>query len=278
MARSTRTTAAAGRATTPARTGSGERRGATSGDGRTAARGLKRRNPNRWRFYVLLVLLGLIVATVVWFTVGRDAYSSFMAQRTQPEVEQTETGESAGTGEDDDGDAAGTEGGGTEGGDSADDDETGTSGTADPSDSGPGGDSGDPDAHDLANPEDCRSEDLRVDLDTGAGSHPAGDTVPIEVTVSNTGPVPCLVDVGHQSMQVEVTSGDDGIWNSTDCASGDEARALLLDIDARTQHTVTWNGQRCGADDEARAGTYRVSVEVPGTGGRAQAERVLELT
>src|SRR5690625_3160956 len=35
------------------------------------------RNPNRWRFYVLLALLALIAAVVLWFTVGRDAVAAY---------------------------------------------------------------------------------------------------------------------------------------------------------------------------------------------------------
>ncbi|WP_434081131.1 hypothetical protein [Sanguibacter sp. Z1732] len=117
-----------------------------------------------------------------------------------------------------------------------------------------------------------------MELDVGGSRHPAGDALPISVSVANTGPVPCLVDLGHHAMQIDVTSGDDEIWTTDECPRGEGTRDLLLDIDARVGHTVTWNGQRCGSDAAAQAGTYRITVSVSGSDGPARTGAVLELT
>ncbi|MGC0271954.1 hypothetical protein ACO0LV_03030 [Pseudactinotalea sp. Z1739] len=219
---------------------------------------------------MLLALLGLIVATVVWFTVGREAWASFMDGRSEAAQEQPVTDDGTGGREDEAGDTGDGDTGGAD--DESDDTEAGSG--PDPAGSG----TEEPDEDALANPVQCRSDAIRVELDLGGSRHPAGEALPISVSVANTGPVPCLVDLGHQAMQVDVTSGEDEIWTTAQCPRGEGTRDLLLDIDARVGHTVTWNGQRCGSDGTAQAGTYRINVSVAGSDGPVRAGAVLELT
>ncbi|MGC0143028.1 hypothetical protein [Pseudactinotalea sp. Z1732] len=206
-------------------------------------------------------MLGLIVAAVVWFTVGREAWASFMDGRSEAAQEQPVA--DGGTGERED-----------EAGDTGDDGDTEAGSGPAPASS----DTEEPDEDALANPVQCRSDAISVELDVGGSRHPAGDALPISVSVANTGPVPCLVDLGHHAMQIDVTSGDDEIWTTDECPRGEGTRDLLLDIDARVGHTVTWNGQRCGSDAAAQAGTYRITVSVSGSDGPARTGAVLELT
>jgi len=201
---------------------------------------------------VLLALLCLIAAAVLWFTAGRDVVASFLDDRADPEGSApTDTGptpEEAGTGSGDD-----------------------------PADHGPGQEDEEPDPDALANPVECLPEALTVDL-SPTGTYPLGEEMRIDVTVANTGSVPCLVDLGHESMRIDITSGSDDIWDSRQCPSDDAQRDLLLDIDAQVDHTLTWDGERCGSSSDLQEGNYRISVQVPATGGVARAEAAVKLT
>lgn len=214
---------------------------------------------------MLLALLGLIAATVLWLTVGREAWAAFLEDR-QAGTEQTDPG--SGAGETDTGNGAAT----------GADDGDGTDNADGAAQEAPATGSDEADEHALANPVECPSAALTVNLDAGSRSHPAGEPIPVAVTVANTGSVPCLVNLGHESMQIDITSGDDDIWSSSACPQGDATRDLLLDIDAEVQRTITWDGNRCGSGNAAQEGTYLVAVTVPATGGPAAAEQVIELT
>lgn len=244
---------------------------ARPGGASSRTRAPRRRNPNRWRFYVLLVLLGLIVTAVLWFAVGRDVWGSFLEARAdsdqvEPDDDQSPEGERADGGADEPDDPA----------EPLDDPEARqdpASGAAD----GAAGTPAQPDEEDLANPVECRAEALRVEVDPGGRMHNPGREVSITVQVSNTGAVPCLVDLGHESMQVEISSGSDDIWSTAQCPRGQGQRELLLDVDGEVSHVVTWPGQRCGSGEVAAEGTYRIDVAVPATPAAASADAVIEL-
>lgn len=243
----------------------------------TGPRPRKKRNPNRWRFYVLLAVLGLIAAAVLWFTVGRDAVASYRqggdsaGAEASPAAQEDTGGDGApdaeGVNQPDgqDPDAAGPGAGEPDAG------EPGVSVPPTPADQDE-----EPDAHALANPVQCHGEALDLTIDTDGRTHDGGAPVPIRVAVTNTGAVPCLVDMGHEEMMVTITSGADEIWQSEDCPRGAGERRLLLDIGADAAHTITWPGERCGGGT-AGEGTYRLAVELTATGSPAHAQAVIEL-
>ena len=138
-----------------------------------------------------------------------------------------------------------------------------------------------PDEDALANPVQCRTEALDVAIDLEAPTFSAGDPVQVPVIVTNTGDVPCLTDTGHESMTVEVSSGQDLIWSSAQCAPGSAERDLLLDIGASQTHTVTWDGTRgatsCDSESTATSGTYRLDVALMADGADAGAEQAFTL-
>lgn len=138
-----------------------------------------------------------------------------------------------------------------------------------------------PDDDALANPVQCRTEALDVAIDLEAATFSAGDPVQVPVTVTNTGDVPCLTDTGHEAMTVEVSSGQDLIWSSSQCPPGAAERDLLLDIGASQTHTVTWDGTRgatsCDSETTASSGTYRLDVALMADGADAGAEQAFTL-
>ncbi len=146
----------------------------------------------------------------------------------------------------------------------------------------PTADSTGPDEEALANPVGCQPDAVSLELGLASGEVAAGSRVDVPVTITNTGQVPCLLDVGNASLELRVTSGDDTVWTTAQCpASGDE-RQILLAAGAVEENTITWSGRRSAADcpsdtREARAGTYRVQVNLAVDGGEVTERRALTL-
>jgi hypothetical protein len=128
---------------------------------------------------------------------------------------------------------------------------------------------GPPTEEELANPVDCRPSAIGLTIGLASTTVAAGATTPVPVTVTNTGQVPCLVDVGAQ-LVLTIYSGDDLVWTSQHCAAGG-ARRILLDIGGEDVTSVRWAGTRsaegCPADQPVAApGSYRAVVTLVSAG------------
>lgn len=186
---------------------------------------------------MLLAVLGVVIATVLWFVVGRDALASFLDNRAQQAQEQERAAQEQAEAEAQE--AA---------------------------------------APDPANPVACEAEVLDAELALNPASPKAGEELAMTVAVTNSGEVPCLLDLGHQALQVEITSGDDEIWSTSECPRGAEERMLLLDVEDGAEQRITWNGQRCGNDSDAKSGTYRITATVTSGAGSTEVDEVVELS
>ena len=71
-----------------------------------------------------------------------------------------------------------------------------------------------PDEEALANPVACQPDAVSVELGLSGGEVPAGSRVEVPVTITNTGQVPCLLDVGNASLELVVSSGADTVWTT----------------------------------------------------------------
>jgi hypothetical protein len=113
----------------------------------------------------------------------------------------------------------------------------------------------------------CTDEALEVTATADAASYPAGGTARLELTVTNTGTVPCLRAVGQGAVELIVSSGDDRVWSSDDCAPGGEQGETLLEPGATQTARASWQTVRSAPEcppDQPRAapGTYRVTARV----------------
>src|SRR5690625_2743680 len=140
-----------------------------------------------------------------------------------------------------------------------------------------------PDEEALANPVECVPGAVSLDLGLAATEVDAGSQVEVPVTVTNTGQVPCLLDMGHAALQMQVTSGDDTVWTTAQCPAGNAERPILLPADGAEETTITWSGRRSAADcpddtRDARAGTYRIEVSIAVDGDEVTQRHTLTLT
>lgn len=118
-------------------------------------------------------------------------------------------------------------------------------------------------------PEDvCRPQDVVVTFDFavkdqevyGAGSNPG-----FKITVVNTGEQTCTVDVGGESMEVRIHSGDDRIFSTADCLKGESAQKRQISRGVPHEYTVNWERERsfkdCGdSASTAKPGWYRANL------------------
>lgn len=117
---------------------------------------------------------------------------------------------------------------------------------------------------------DCAPSQLALAVVPDGESFPAGVSPTFEISLTNSGPEPCLVDAGDAAREVAVTSGDDRVWSSRDCVPEDaDARTLLLAGGQSDVTQLAWPRERsapgCPGDLPAPGdGTYSVTVSVGG--------------
>ncbi|SFK15259.1 hypothetical protein [Cellulomonas sp. KH9] len=117
---------------------------------------------------------------------------------------------------------------------------------------------------------DCTPEQLVLAITPGAETFPAAVDPTFEVGVTNSGAEPCLVDVGDAQREVLITSGDDRVWSSRDCAAEDAAPRTLLLAGGQSDVTqLVWPRERSAAGcagglPDPGAGTYSVTLTAAG--------------
>ena len=115
--------------------------------------------------------------------------------------------------------------------------------------------------------EPCPDTALEVQATAAAADVPPGAGSVLTLAVRNTGTVPCRRALGQGALELVVTSGDDRIWSSDDCAPGGDPGEVVLPPGEVRSARATWPGTRsapgCPADQPAAApGTYRVTGRV----------------
>jgi len=84
------------------------------------------------------------------------------------------------------------------------------------------------------------------------------------LAVENVGDEPCRRDVGQRALELTITSGEDRIWSSDDCAPGGPRAVRLLRPGRPYAVALTWTPRRsaagCPGDQPAaQPGTYVLS-------------------
>jgi hypothetical protein len=150
-----------------------------------------------------------------------------------------------------------------EGGDATGTDATDATGDEDATTDEDAGTDAEDDATSSSTPVDCTPEALRLTLTSPEVEFEAAATPVLTATVTNVGDEPCTVDAGDATREVVVTSGDDRVWSTKDCATEESAsRQLLLGAGAADTVDIEWprlrSAEGCPADLPApKAGTYQ---------------------
>lgn len=122
----------------------------------------------------------------------------------------------------------------------------------------------------------CGESDISVSAATDAPSYAAGEDPMLILEVENSGKSDCEVDVGTEAMEFVVTSGEDRIFSSKDCAveTGELMRTIAPGESERAQ--FTWERQRsapgCTAvNANPQPGTYVLTTRL----GSHKSEKVI---
>lgn len=116
----------------------------------------------------------------------------------------------------------------------------------------------------------CPAESLAVTITATGPSFPEGTDPTFDLTITNNGTVPCLVDAGTSQSEVVIVSGSDRIWSSRDCAAADAVnQQLLIDSGKSHQQQLAWDRTRsvegCApGQPEPNPGTYSATLTVQG--------------
>ncbi|TQN33140.1 hypothetical protein FHX37_3139 [Haloactinospora alba] len=244
------------------------------------------------RFFVLTGVLA-VVALVAYGCIGSSSSDTEQAANTTSSDDSSESpsgasippsspaddASDAGSGGDADGDGSGdgdsSDGDGSK--DSEDSDDSGKSeesegsgGSGDSSDEGKSGEEDSGDGDSVPAPENagdpCRPADVVTTLETDKSDYAADGKPEFELSVVNTADQTCTVDVGPTNMELRVTSGDDRIFSTADCVSGNGSDKVQLSRGVPHTETVAWDRKRSWKDcpdkdmSAERPGTYVLSL------------------
>lgn len=117
----------------------------------------------------------------------------------------------------------------------------------------------------------CAAPAVTVTAKLDAQEYAPGAQPNMSLTLENTGPAPCTIDVGTAKQSYTITSGADTVWRSTDCQTDAKSQPVQLapgqKLDAPP---ITWVRERssketCGGERPAAVGggaTYQLQVQL----------------
>lgn len=113
----------------------------------------------------------------------------------------------------------------------------------------------------------CTTDQLTLVASTSKSVYHLGAHPVLAMTVRNTSPDSCTVDLGASQRELVITSGTAHTWSSKDCAPASGRAVTVLHPKQRVAFTVTWSGKRsqvgCKGDRPvASAGTYRLTAQL----------------
>ncbi|GAA4904690.1 hypothetical protein GCM10023405_27190 [Streptomonospora salina] len=223
----------------------------------------------------LFVVVALITYACTRPSAGNGDEASGTSENPTPEESSPPSVSPSASPEDSPSASAGADedGGGDEGEDADDESDGGSDGgsgdgggsgdSGDESGGGSDGGSGGSDEHPA--PEEpgdpCRPSDVVVTLDTDKSDYAWDGQPEFELTLVNTEDQTCTVDAGPASMELRVTSGDDRVFSTADCADGSDSDEQKLQRGVPYSTTVTWDRKRSWKDCSDR----NVNAKRPGT-------------
>lgn len=133
-----------------------------------------------------------------------------------------------------------------------------------PSPTGSSSPSATPSPDEPAGPRRCPDSAIEVSTQTDERVYAAAAKPRLVLAVENVSDEPCRRDVGQRALELTITSGEDRIWSSDDCAPGGPRAVRLLRPGRPYAVALTWTPRRsaagCPGDQPAaQPGTYVLS-------------------
>lgn len=117
-------------------------------------------------------------------------------------------------------------------------------------------------------PPSCDPDDLRATL-TGKRKFKAKEDLTFNLSLINGGARSCVVEVTADTFELKVTSGNDRIWSTADCAKSVKSIKQTIGPEKAVEWQLTWDGKRsvkgCKTRPEVpRPGTYIATAHLDG--------------
>lgn len=120
----------------------------------------------------------------------------------------------------------------------------------------------------------CDADIIRVNAVTDKEAYEPDDRPQLSLQVTNTGDVPCDIDLGTHTMGFAITSGEEKYWDSRDCQIKEETTLVRMEA-GQTLDTepLDWDRTRstpetCEEDERpavpAEGASYHLTVEIAG--------------
>ncbi|MCR2826813.1 hypothetical protein [Microbacterium sp. zg.Y909] len=121
----------------------------------------------------------------------------------------------------------------------------------------------------------CTAGMVEVSGITDKGSYAAGENPQLSISLTNTGGVPCTMNVGTTTQTFTISSGDDVWWRSTDCQTEPSDQTVTVDAGQTVTSVtpLTWDRTRssvstCGDVDRQTApgggSSFHLKVSIGG--------------
>jgi hypothetical protein len=91
-------------------------------------------------------------------------------------------------------------------------------------------------------PVDCLDTAIGVEATTDSSTYAVGSTPKLTLTITNTGDVACLRDVGPKANELTITSGGYHVWSSDDCSTNSKSKVSTLKPGQSYVASITWDG------------------------------------
>ncbi|MGH3508199.1 MAG: hypothetical protein ACRDO2_13445 [Nocardioidaceae bacterium] len=108
-----------------------------------------------------------------------------------------------------------------------------------------------------------------VVLDISVEDSAKGEPNPVTLSFTSMTTPACTIGLTAETLEIQVTSGSDIVWSSTDCPARLAARQVIARLDPPATYTFTWPGRRstqsCGGPGEVPdSGGYYVHAGLIG--------------
>lgn len=116
-----------------------------------------------------------------------------------------------------------------------------------------------------ASPVRCANDDVLVEVKTKSTTTTVGAGMGLTMSVTNTGDVACVRDVGAGANEIVVTSGSVLVWSSDFCNPSDASDPQVLTPGVAWSTSITWPGtvvaKNCPTNPPtAQPGTYKAAA------------------
>ncbi|MBB4968860.1 hypothetical protein [Saccharothrix violaceirubra] len=116
----------------------------------------------------------------------------------------------------------------------------------------------------------CEDAQLGVTAKVGKPAYRSGEQPEFAIVVSNTGPLPCLREIGREVRELVVSTADGKVrlWSSNDCLATEGRESRVLAPGERFEFGARWAGSTsepgCGKHTRLGPGDYLLTARVSG--------------